>query len=62
MPLLAEIMVSPALGEVMFLVALILFAIATLLHLVQSTVSWSLLVAAGLTSMALGWLALATGG
>lgn len=61
--LLAEIMTSPGFGEVMFLVALVLFALAALVRLVRRPEFWfdGLLIAAGFSAMALGWLSLTTG-
>lgn len=64
MTLLAEIMSSPSFGEVMFLVAFILFAIDVVVRIARPQrwpYDW-LLLAAGLACVALGWLALPTGG
>jgi 1,4-dihydroxy-2-naphthoate octaprenyltransferase len=59
----AEIMSSPSFGEVMFLVAFVLFALEVVIMVIKPAnwPSWVLL-AAGLACMALGWLALPTGG
>jgi hypothetical protein len=62
MSLLAEIMNAPDFGEVMFLVAFILFVIEVV-RLAVRPASWEfhwLLVVAGLACISLGWLALAT--
>lgn len=58
--LLSAIMSTPEFGEICFLVALILFAVAAVVHFARSTVSeYSVgLVSAGLAFTALGWLAL----
>lgn len=57
--MLSAIMTSPDFAEVCFLVAFILFAIATVVHLVQPTFQYlSVLIPAGLAFVALGWLAL----
>lgn len=65
MPLLAEIMNSPDFAEIMFLVGFILFLIEFVrLAFVRGPV-WDfhwLLVVAGLACVALGLLALPTGG
>jgi hypothetical protein len=60
MNLLAVIMHSPDLAEIMFLVAFILFVIEVIL-VVARPAGWvygGLLIAAGLASVALGFLAL----
>ena len=60
--LVAEIMNAPDFGEVMFLVAFILFVIEVVRLAIRPT-TWEyhwLLVVAGLASISLGWLALAT--
>jgi hypothetical protein len=60
--LLAEIMDAPEFGEVMFLVAFILFVIEFVLVVTKPagwTYNWLLMVA-GLACVALGWLALPT--
>jgi hypothetical protein len=65
MTLLAEIMNSPDFGEVMFLIAFILFLIEVIRLIAVRGATWGfhwLLVVAGLACMALGWLALNTGG
>jgi hypothetical protein len=66
--LLAEIMTSPSFGEVMFLVAVILFVIALVGELMSvlthppATWAYGRLIAfAGLACVAMGWLALVTG-
>lgn len=57
--MLSAIMTSPDFAEVCFLVAFIILAIATVVHLVQPTFQYlSVLIPAGLAFMALGWLAL----
>jgi hypothetical protein len=58
--MLNAIMTSPDLAEVCFLVALILFVIATILRVAATKASvWSgAFVAAGLSFIALAWLAL----
>jgi hypothetical protein len=61
--MIAEIMNSPGFGEVMFLVAFILFLIELVIRVVRPA-TWvydSVLMVAGFASIALGWLALATG-
>jgi hypothetical protein len=62
--MLAEIMTSPGFGEIMFLVAFILFAIEAVRLLAARTTTWDyswLLIVCGLACMALGWVALTTG-
>jgi len=55
----SAIMTSPDFGEVMFLVAFLLFAIAFVVRLLAKPISIDfVLVAAGLAVLALGWLAL----
>lgn len=58
--MLNAIMTSPEFGEVCFLIALILFIIATVLRLVVTTASAysGAFVAGGLSFIALAWLAL----
>ena len=58
--MLAAIMSSPDFGEVCFLIAFIIFVLATILSLVQTTASTYVmpLIAGGLSFIALGWLAL----
>jgi hypothetical protein len=61
--MLAEIMNAPGFGEVMFLVAFILFLIELVLRIMRPA-NWvyeSVLMVAGFAAVALGWLALATG-
>jgi hypothetical protein len=61
--MLAEIMTANSFGEVMFLVAFILFVIEVVL-IIKTPTGWvysGLLVAAGFACAALGWLALTTG-
>ena len=57
LPSIAAIMTEPDFGEVMFLVAFILFVILTVIHIVAHDVSLTLLTAA-LALLSLGWLAL----
>jgi len=62
--MLAEIISSNGLGEVMFLVAFILFAIEVVRLIAGRNVTWDygwLLIVAGFACMALGWLVLTTG-
>jgi len=63
--MIGEIMNAPGFGEVMFLVAVILFIIEVVrLVAVGDDARWGyhwLLVVAGLAALALGWLALPTG-
>ena len=54
---LAAIMTEPDFGEVMFLVAFILFVIITVIHMLAREIP-SALVAAGFALLSLGWLAL----
>lgn len=64
MTLLAEIIDSPDLAEVMFLVAFILFVIEVVRLIAAREVSWGyhwLLVVAGLACISLGFLALPGG-
>ena len=64
MTMLAEIMSSPSFAEVMFLVAFILFVIEFVIRVMRPA-NWvyeSVLMVAGFACMALGWLALPTGG
>lgn len=58
--MLNAIMTSPDFAEVAFLIAFILFVVATVVALVRSEVSAysGILVSAGLAFMALAWLAL----
>lgn len=58
--ILSAIMSSPEFAEICFLIALILFAIATIVTLVRTEASGyaSAIVAAGLSFIALAWLAL----
>jgi hypothetical protein len=61
--MIGEIMTANSFGEVMFLVAFILFVIEVVLIISRPT-AWvytGLLVAAGFACVALGWLALTTG-
>lgn len=63
MALLAEIMNAPDFGEVMFLVAFILFVIEFVLLIAKpanNPIPSSLLMVGGFACVALGWLALAT--
>jgi hypothetical protein len=61
----AEIMTANSFGEVMFLVAFILFVIECVrLVVARASTTWEfhwLLVVAGLACVSLGWLALTTG-
>jgi len=62
MSLLAEVMDAPDFGEIMFLVAFILFVIEFVI-IITKPANWGyswLLVTAGLACLALGWLALPT--
>jgi len=62
---LAEIMNSPDFAEIMFLVAFILFVIEAVRLIVGRASTWDfhwVLVVAGLACVALGLLALPTGG
>jgi hypothetical protein len=62
--MLAEIMTSPGFGEIMFLVAFILFAIEVVRLIAARSSAWDyswLLIVCGLACMALGWVALTTG-
>jgi hypothetical protein len=64
MALVAEIMSSPDFAEIMFLVAFILFLIEAVRLIAIGDRTWGyhwLLVVAGLTCLALGFLALPTG-
>lgn len=56
----SAIMTSPDFGEVCFLIALILFAIAFVVNVTRSEIAaWSnTIIAAGLAFIALAWLAL----
>jgi hypothetical protein len=63
--IVAEIMDSPDFAEIMFLVAFILFLIEVVRLVVGRTATWDfhwVLVVAGLACVALGLLALPTGG
>jgi hypothetical protein len=63
--MLAEIMNSPDFAEIMFLVAFILFAIEVIRLALVRGPAWDfhwILVVAGLACVALGLLALPTGG
>lgn len=65
MSLFAEILDAPEFGEIMFLVAFILFAIEFVRLVATRESTWGyhwILVVAGLACVALGWLALPTGG
>lgn len=57
--MLSAIMTSPDFAEVCFLIAFILFVVATILSVVRTEVSAysGTLVAAGLSFVALAWLA-----
>jgi hypothetical protein len=62
--MLAEIMRAPAFGEIMFLVAFILFVIEVVRLIAARSSTWDyswLLIVAGFACMALGWVALTTG-
>ena len=62
--MIGEIMNAPGFGEVMFLVAVILFIIEVVRLITVGGSTWGyhwLLVVAGLAALALGWLALPTG-
>ena len=62
--MLAEIMNAPGFGEVMFLVAFILFLVEVVRLVAVGDRTWDyhwLLIVAGLAALALGWLALPTG-
>jgi len=62
--MLGEIMTANSFGEIMFLVAFILFVIEMVRLIAARTVTWDyswLLIVAGFACMALGWLALTTG-
>lgn len=61
---LAEIMTANSFGEVMFLVAFILFTIEVVRLIAARSAAWDyhwVLVVAGLACISLGWLALTTG-
>jgi hypothetical protein len=63
MSILAEIMTANSLGEVMFLVAFVLFVIEFVIRVMRPP-GWvyeSALMVAGFACLALGWLALTTG-
>jgi len=63
--MVAEIMDSPDFAEIMFLVAFILFTIEVVRLIAARAVEWGyhwILVVAGLACIALGLLALPTGG
>lgn len=57
--MLSAIMSSPDFGEVCFLIAFVIFVIATVVALLRTTVDTYVIpiIAAGLAMMALGWLA-----
>ena len=56
---LAAIMTEPDFGEVMFLVAFIIFLVAAFVAwTVQPRNLWALIISIGLAVVALGWLAL----
>ena len=62
--MIAEIMTANSFGEIMFLVAFILFAVEAVRLVAANERSWGyswLLVVCGLASISLGWLALTTG-
>ena len=62
--MLAEIMTSNAFGEIMFLVAFILFVVEAVRLIAARSTTWDyswLLIVSGLACMALGWVALTTG-
>ena len=62
--MLAEIMTSNAFGEIMFLVAFILFVIEVVRLIAAKSSTWDyswLLIVCGFACMALGWVALTTG-
>jgi hypothetical protein len=62
--MLAEIMTAPAFGEIMFLVAFILFVVEVVRLVAARSATWDygwLLIVAGFACMALGWVALTTG-
>ena len=62
--MLAEIMTSKAFGEIMFLVAFILFVVEAVRLIAARSTTWDyswLLIVSGLACMALGWVALTTG-
>jgi hypothetical protein len=62
--MIAEIMNAPGFGEVMFLVAFILFLVEVVRLIAVGDRPWGyhwMLVVAGLAALALGWLALPTG-
>lgn len=58
--MLSAIMTSPEFGEICFLVAFVLFVIASIVGFVRTEVSGYVgaIVASGLALLALGWLAL----
>jgi hypothetical protein len=57
--MLSAIMSEPDFGEVMFLLALLIFLIAGFVAwVVQPRNLWALVVSLGLAAVALGWLAL----
>ena len=53
----SAIMTEPDFAEVLFLIAMILFAIAAFLTY-QAKTLWATLVSLGLTAVAFGWFAL----
>jgi membrane-bound ClpP family serine protease len=56
--MLSAIMTNPDFAEVMFLVAFILFVIEVVVHITQPAWTyWTLLLAAGLACLSLGFLA-----
>jgi hypothetical protein len=57
MTMLSAIMTEPDLAEVLFLVALILFAVAAFLTY-QAKTLWATLISLGLVAIAFGWFAL----
>jgi hypothetical protein len=62
--MIAEIMTANSFGEIMFLVAFILFVVEAVRLIAARTSTWDyswLLIVCGFACMALGWVALTTG-